>query len=451
MELKGKNVLILGLARSGIAAAVELTNLGAKVTASDMKTREELRDAVFLESNGVQLVLGEHPLTLLNTCDLIVLSPGVPSDLKILYEARKRDIPIISELELGFWFAKAPIIAVTGTNGKTTTTTLIGEILKNDGKNITLAGNIGIPLVKEVEKADNKDYLVVEVSSFQLENIMHFKPKISVILNITEDHLNRHKTFENYIEAKARIFENQTEEDYTVLNYDDPIVKSFVKRIKSKIMFFSQKAELSRGIYVKNGVIVVRENGKIYPLLKAEELGIKGNHNLENALAAACVAWICRINLNNMAETLKDFHGVEHRLELVTEVDKIKFINDSKATNPDSAQKAIEALKEPIVLIAGGYDKKSDYTSFVKAFSGKVKKLILIGETASAIEETAKNYGFFDIQKTNSLQQAVKLAYDAAMPGDVVLLSPACASWDMFESFEERGRIFKETVYSLKG
>lgn len=450
MELKGKNVLILGLARSGIAAAIELINLGAKVTASDMKSKGELKDIAALESKGAQLVFGEHPLSLLNECDLIVLSPGVPSDINILDEARKRDIPIISELELGFWFAKAPIIAVTGTNGKTTTTTLIGEIFKNEGKNITLAGNIGIPLVREVEKAEAKDFLIVEVSSFQLENIMHFKPKISVILNISEDHLNRHKTFENYIETKARIFENQTEEDYAVLNYDDPIVRSFIKRIKAKTMFFSQKEELSRGIYVKNGVIVIRENGKIYPLLKAEELGIKGSHNLENALAAACVAWICRINLNNVAETLKDFHGVEHRLEFVAEIGQVKFINDSKATNPHSAQKAIEALNEPIVLIAGGYDKKSDYTDFIRAFSGKVKKLILIGDTADVIEDAAKKQGFYDIQKTDSLQQAVKLAYSAATPGDVVLLSPACASWDMFESFEERGRIFKEAVYSLK-
>lgn len=450
MELKGKNVLILGLARSGIAAAIELINLGAKVTASDMKSKGELKDIAALESKGAQLVFGEHPLSLLNGCDLIVLSPGVPSDINILDEARKRDIPIISELELGFWFAKAPIIAVTGTNGKTTTTTLIGEIFKNEGKNITLAGNIGIPLVREVEKAEAKDFLIVEVSSFQLENIMHFKPKISVILNISEDHLNRHKTFENYIETKARIFENQTEEDYAVLNYDDPIVRSFIKRIKAKTMFFSQKEELSRGIYVKNGVIVIRENGKIYPLLKAEELGIKGSHNLENALAAACVAWICRINLNNVAETLKDFHGVEHRLEFVAEIGQVKFINDSKATNPHSAQKAIEALNEPIVLIAGGYDKKSDYTDFIRAFSGKVKKLILIGDTADVIEDAAKKQGFYDIQKIDSLQQAVKLAYSAATPGDVVLLSPACASWDMFESFEERGRIFKEAVYSLK-
>ena len=451
MDLKGKHVLILGLARSGIAAAMELISLGAKVTASDMKSREELEDTAFLESRGVRLVCGGHPLTLLNKCDLIVLSPGVPSDLEILDEARKRDISVISELELGYRFAKAPIIAVTGTNGKTTTTTLIGEILKNDGRNITLAGNIGIPLVREVEKAENKDYLVVEVSSFQLENIMHFKPKISVILNITEDHLNRHKTFENYIKAKARILENQTEEDYAVLNYDDPIARSFVKRIKPKIMFFSQKEELIRGIYVKNGVIVIRENGKIYPILKAGELGIKGSHNLENALAAVCVAWIARINLNNMAETLKDFHGVEHRLEFVANIAGVKFINDSKATNPDAAQKAIEALKEPIVLIAGGYDKKSDYSSFVKAFNEKVKHLILIGDTAQAIESTARKSGFVDVEKSNSLQEAVKLAYNRAAPGDVVLLSPACASWDMFESFEERGRIFKETVHSLKG
>ncbi|HHX23423.1 MAG TPA: UDP-N-acetylmuramoyl-L-alanine--D-glutamate ligase [Thermoanaerobacterales bacterium] len=450
MEIKGKNVLILGLARSGIAAAIELIGLGAKVTASDMKPEKEIKDADLLKSHGVNIACGGHPLTLLNNCDLIVLSPGVPSDIKILDEARKRDIPIISELELGYWYCKAPIIAVTGTNGKTTTTTLIGEILKNDGKNITLAGNIGIPLVREVEKAENKDFLVVEVSSFQLENIMHFKPKISVILNISEDHLNRHKTFENYIETKAKIFENQTEEDYAILNYDDPIVRSLIKRIKCKTYLFSRKEEI-RGAYVKNGVIVIRENGKIYPVLKAEELGIKGSHNLENSLAAACVAWILRTNLNNLAETLKEFRGVEHRLEFVANIGGIKYINDSKATNPDAAQKAIEALEEPIVLIAGGYDKKSNYDDFIKSFSDRVKKLILIGDTADAIKATALNHGFSDIQKASSLEEAVKLASKAAIPGDVVLLSPACASWDMFESYEERGRVFKEAVHFLRG
>lgn len=444
------NMLILGLARSGVAAAIELSNLGSKVVASDIKPIEELKDAAILKSSGVKLVCGGHPLTLLNECDLIVLSPGIPDDLQILHEARCRNIPVISELELGFRFARAPIIAITGTNGKTTTTTLIGEILRNGGKNITLAGNIGIPLVKEVEKAGKKDYFTVEASSFQLKNIMYFKPKISVILNISEDHLDYHKTFENYIEAKARILENQTESDYTVLNYDDIKVRSLISGIKSKIFFFSRKEEVPRGVYVKNGVVVIRENGKIYPILKAGELSIKGCHNLENAMAAACVAWICRINLNNMAETLKGFPGIEHRLEFVADISGVEFINDSKATNPDAAQKALKAFKKPIVLIAGGYDKKNDYRNFIKAFKGRVKRLILTGDTALDIENAAIECGFLDVVKANSLQKAVKLAYSIAVPGDIVLLSPACASWDMFESFEERGRIFKEAVCSLK-
>ncbi|MDN5313106.1 MAG: UDP-N-acetylmuramoylalanine--D-glutamate ligase [Thermoanaerobacteraceae bacterium] len=450
MDVRGKNVLIIGLARSGIAAAIELKKMGAKVTGNDAKPREDLKDIGLLESLGINLVCGGHPLKLLEDCDLVVVSPGVPNDLAILEEARKRDISVISELELGYWFAKATIIAVTGTNGKTTTTTLIGEILKNDGRNIAVAGNIGIPLVREIDEYGQKDYLVVEVSSFQLENIVHFKPKISVILNITEDHLNRHKTFENYIEAKARVMENQDEGDYTVLNFDDPIVSSLAKRAKSKVVFFSRQKELERGIFVKNGVIVIKENGNMYPILKTKELGIKGSHNLENALAAVSVAWITRVNLNNLAETLKDFHGVEHRLEFVATIDGVKYINDSKGTNPDAAQKAIEAVEEPIVLIAGGYDKKSDFTGFVKSFEGKVKKVILIGATADAIEKTARENGFFNTQRARSMQEAVDLASESAQPGDVVLLSPACASWDMFENFEERGRIFKEAVHSLK-
>lgn len=450
MDVRGKNILIIGLARSGIAAALELKKMGAKVTGSDVKPREALKDIGHLETLGINLVCGGHPLKLLEGCDLVVVSPGVPSDLAILEEARKRDISVISELELGYCFAKAPIIAVTGTNGKTTTTTLIGEILKNDGRNITVAGNIGIPLIREIDEDGQKDYLVVEVSSFQLENILHFKPKISVILNITEDHINRHKTFENYIEAKARIMENQDEGDYTVLNFDDPIVTSLAKRAKSRVVFFSRQQELERGIFVKNGVIVIKENGNMYPILKTKELGIKGSHNLENALAAVSIAWLTRVNLNNMAETLKDFHGVEHRLEYVATIDGVKYINDSKGTNPDAAAKAVEAMEEPIVLIAGGYDKKSDFKDFVKSFEGKVKKVILIGATAGIIEKTARENGFFDTQRAKSMQEAVGMASQSACPGDVVLLSPACASWDMFENFEERGRIFKEAVHSLK-
>ncbi|KXG78482.1 UDP-N-acetylmuramoylalanine--D-glutamate ligase [Fervidicola ferrireducens] len=451
MELRGKKVLVVGLARSGVAAAIELSGMGAKVIANDIRQKEEMKEVVDkLSPRGIELFFGGHPLALLEGTDLVVISPGVPSDIPLIEEARKRGILVVSELELGYWYTKAPIIAVTGTNGKTTTTTLIGEILKNDGKNISVAGNIGTPLIQEADKNGQKDYIVVEVSSFQLENILYFKPKVSVILNITEDHLNRHKTFENYIEAKARILENQDENDFAVLNYDDPVVAGLAKRARSRVVFFSRKQELAKGVFVKNGVIVIRENGFIYPILEAKDLGIKGAHNLENALAAVAVAWITETNLNNLAETLKDFKGVEHRLEYVDTIDGVKFINDSKGTNPDAALKALEAVEGPVILIAGGYDKKVDFRPFVRAFFGKVKKVVLIGATADQIEKTAKEEGFYEVEKASSMHEAVKIAKKSAEPGDTVLLSPACASWDMFSNFEERGRAFKEAVRLLK-
>ncbi|WP_059033225.1 UDP-N-acetylmuramoyl-L-alanine--D-glutamate ligase [Tepidanaerobacter syntrophicus] len=450
MDFKNKYVLILGLARSGSAAAIKLSNLGAHVTISDIKPRETFENTDVLESKGIKLVFEGHPLTLLDNCDLLVLSPGIPSDIEIVTEAKKRNIPVISELELGYRFAASPIIAITGTNGKTTTTTLIGEILKNDGKRVAVAGNIGTPLVSEVEKTLENDYLVVEVSSFQLENILYFKPKISIILNITEDHLNRHKTFENYVNIKARIFENQTEEDYTILNYDDAVVRELARYAKSDVWFFSRKDVVRHGACIENDMIVIKNKGKTYPIAKVDEIGIKGSHNLENALAAACSTYLANSKVSSIAKTLKSFRGIEHRLEFVAEINGIKFINDSKATNPDAAQKAIEAVDGPIILIAGGYDKKSDYTDFVKSFDGKVKKLILIGETADAIENAAIKQGFLNVEKVNSLKEAVMCGYRAASCEDTVLLSPACASWDMFANFEERGRLFKEAVNSLK-
>ncbi|MGB9976751.1 UDP-N-acetylmuramoyl-L-alanine--D-glutamate ligase [Thermovenabulum sp.] len=451
MDVKDKKVLVVGLARSGTAACEELLKMGAKVTATDIKKEEELKEVIKkFEGKEIKFILGHHPLSLLDDVDFIVASPGVPLDIELFQKARGKNIPVISELELGYMFNKAPIIAVTGTNGKTTTTTLIGEILKNDGKNISVAGNIGIPFIQEADKKGIKDFLVLEVSSFQLENIISFRPHIAVILNITEDHLNYHKTFDNYIRAKARIFENQTEEDYLVLNYDDPIVFSLSKYAKSKIIYFSRKEELSQGVFVKNGVIVIKENQEILPILKAKEVGIKGSHNLENALASVAACWAARTNLNTMAESLRDFKGVEHRLEYVDTIDGVKFINDSKGTNPDAALKALEAIEDPIILIAGGYDKNADFKPFVKAFSGKVKKAILIGQTADKIEKAAREEGFYQIEKASTLKEAVEMAKNSASPGDTVLLSPACASWDMFLNFEERGKVFKEAVYSLR-
>lgn len=449
MNLCGKNVLVIGLGKSGIAAAVKLSELGADVIANDR--REHIDDVNLLRPYVKKLVLGGHLLEQLKDCELIIVSPGVPDDLEILNKARKNNIPIISELELGYMLASSPIIAITGTNGKTTTTTLIGEILKNAGKDVVIAGNIGVPLVDKVKKDRNIDYIVLEVSSFQLQNIMYFRPKVSVILNITEDHLDRHKTFENYISAKARIFENQGEDDFAVLNADDEKVSSLSSRIKGNIVFFSRKKELNKGVYIKNGVIVIKQGGNITPILKVDELRVKGLHNLENALAAICVSWIIGINFNTLAETLKVFTGVEHRLEYVTTISGVKFINDSKGTNPDASIKAIESIDSPLILIAGGYNKNSDFTNFIEAFDGKVKELVVIGDTAAIIEKEAKKCGFFQVHKAKSMTDAVLLAFKLAQPKDTVLLSPACASWDMFESFEERGQIFKKAVYSLKG
>lgn len=448
MNLKGKNILILGLGRSGIAAAIKVSELGANVIAND--NRDTIKNIDSIKPYVKNIVLGNHPLELLKNCDLIIVSPGVPDNIDILEKAREKNIPIISELELGYRLVKSPIIAITGTNGKTTTTTLIGEILKNDGKKVIIAGNIGTPLVEEVNNDKEANYIVLEVSSFQLQNIMHFRPKISVILNITEDHLNRHKTFDRYISAKAKILKNQNKNDFTVLNADDDIVSSFANYSKANVVFFSRKKELDEGVYVKDGVIVVKRNGSILPVLKSDELGIKGKHNLENALAAICVGVILGINLNTIAETLKVFRGVEHRLEYVTTISGVRFINDSKGTNPDASIKAIEAIDGPLILIAGGYNKNSDFSDFVKAFEDKVKELILIGETAHVIGKEAKKCGFSSINFATSMHDAVFLAYKLSQPGDTVLLSPACASWDMFKSFEERGRVFKDAVYSLK-
>lgn len=452
-NLINKNILVLGMARSGVASAIFLKNRGAHVIVNDIKPKSEVIQTVkTLESKGIKTIVGGHPTELLEEIDFIIKSPGIPGDIPILARANELHIPIMGEIELGYLFSRGQIIAVTGTNGKTTTTTLISEILKNDDKEASAAGNIGMPLIQVTESISISGFLVVEVSSFQLENIHKFKPKISVILNITQDHLNVHKTFENYIKAKARIFENQDENDFTILNADDEIVLSLASGTKGKVIFFSRKKELDYGVFIKNNIIVIKDENNIFPICNINEIGIKGNHNIENALAAVCVGWKSNVNLSNLVYTLKKFQGVEHRLELVDTIQGVKFINDSKGTNPDAAVKALEAVCEPIILIAGGMDKGTDFKEFVGSFAGKVKALIVMGEVADKIMETAVDSGFDakNIIKVSTMEDAVAESFRFSGEGDCVLLSPACASWDMYESFEERGRVFKECVKFLR-
>ncbi|HHU69889.1 MAG TPA: UDP-N-acetylmuramoyl-L-alanine--D-glutamate ligase [Thermoanaerobacterales bacterium] len=452
-HLENKKILVLGMARSGVASAMFLKNRGAHVVVNDKKSKSEVLQMVeTLESKGIKTIVGGHPFELLDEVDFIVKSPGIPGDIPILIRAEELHIPIISEIELGYLFSRAQIIAVTGTNGKTTTTTLISEIFKNDDREVSAAGNIGMPLIQVAERISMSGFLVVEVSSFQLEHIYKFKPKISVILNITQDHLNIHKTFENYIKAKMRIFENQDENDFTILNADDEIMSSFASKTRGKVIFFSRKKELDYGVFIKNNVIVIKDENNIFPICNINELGIKGNHNIENVLAAVCVGWKSNVNLSNMVYTLKKFQGVEHRLELVDMIQGVRFINDSKGTNPDAAVKALEAVSEPIILIAGGMDKGTDFKEFVSYFDGKVKALIVMGETADKIMNTALDSGFDSnyIIKVSKMEDAVAESFRFSSEGDCVLLSPACASWDMYESFEERGRIFKECVKLLR-
>jgi len=370
--------------------------------------------------------------------------------LPILLKAKARGIQIISEVELAYRLTKASIIGITGTNGKTTTTSLTGELFKNAKRNTFVVGNIGIPVISCALDAKEDDVLVCELSSFQLESTWQFRPKISAILNITPDHLNRHKTMENYICAKAKIFENQQESDYTVLNFDNEVTNKLAQGCKSKVIFFSRKKTLEQGVFVKDDYITIRFNNIEHKVCDIKSIRVPGAHNLENALAATAMAWAMGIDNSVIAHTLKTFKGVEHRIEMVDEIMGIKFFNDSKATNPDAAIKAIEAINKPIILIAGGMEKDNDYTDFVLSFNDKVKHMVLLGETADKIEATARKNNFFNITKVKTLQQAVSVAYNVASSGDNVLLSPACASWDMFENFEQRGKIFKDEVRKIR-
>ncbi|RKD27670.1 UDP-N-acetylmuramoylalanine--D-glutamate ligase [Caminicella sporogenes DSM 14501] len=451
MDLKDKKVLVVGMAKSGIHTVKILNKLGAKITVNDIKKENELGE-ILSEIKNIcsDFILGKHPENI-DKFDLIILSPGVPTDIEFVKRAKEKKIPIIGELELAYRLSKGKYIAITGTNGKTTTTALTGEIFKSAGFETFIVGNIGIAAISKALETDENSVLVTEVSSFQLETIKDFKPKISAILNITPDHLNRHKTMENYIEAKTRIFMNQnSSDDIVVLNYDNIETRNLSKKVKCKTVFFSRREKLDEGVFVENEYIVVKLDGNEEYICKVDEIYIPGNHNLENALAAVAISYSYGIKKEIMQKILREFKGVEHRLEFVDEIDGIKFYNDSKGTNPDASIKAIEALKGPLVLIAGGMDKGSSFDEFIDSFKGKVKTLILLGETSNKIKETAIKKGFNNIFLVNNMQEAVTRAFNEAQKNDIVLLSPACASWDMYKNFEYRGRHFKDCVYNLR-
>lgn len=448
--MKNKNVLVLGAAITGIPTAIELHNMGYDVIINDYKPLSELDESIHeLEGLSIEIITGNHPIDLAYTCDFIVISPGVPTDIPLVEEARKLGKEVVSEIELGYRMTRTPIIAITGTNGKTTTTALLGEIMKASGRKTFVTGNIGSPMIAEVKNASPEDVFVLEASSFQLETTVDFKPAVGAILNITPDHLNRHKTLENYISAKSKIFANQKEEDYTILNWDNPETKKLSGLAKSKILFFSRKEILPEGAYVEDGYLTLSLNGKKVRVIDIKDIFIPGQHNLENALAAALMAYCMGVDENIIKKILQDFRGVEHRIEYVCETDGVIYYNDSKGTNPDSSIQALITMTRPTVLIAGGMDKGTDFDEFASYFNVKVKALVLFGETSAKIETAARQAGFHNIYHVSNLEDAVMKSKELASSGDCILLSPACASWDMFKSYEQRGRLFKSIVRGL--
>lgn len=447
-----KKYLVVGLGKSGVSAAEALLRHGAKVAVYDKKTQADMEGQLinYLNTQQVTCYLGTDPLEL-ESFDAIVVSPGVPLDLPFIQKAKELDVEIMGELELAFRLGKGNYIAITGTNGKTTTTTLVGEMFKNAKRKTEVVGNIGVAVTSTAISAQEDTWLITECSSFQLETTERFHPIVCALLNITPDHLDRHKTLENYAKAKAKIFKNQTEQDYFVVNYDDPACYELIQDCKSTVIPFSRMTSLDMGVFVEDDRIVIRNQKKeLIDICGIEELIIPGNHNLENALAACGVCYFCGISTEIIAKTLREFQGVEHRLEFCDEIGGVRFVNDSKGTNPDASIKAIQAMKGNIILIAGGYDKNSRYEEFIDAFDGKVKALVLLGATAPKIRETAEKMGYHTIFEEKDMGECVKKSFSLAEPGDTVLLSPACASWDMYSSYEQRGRHFKSCVQELE-
>lgn len=447
MDLHGKKVLVVGLAKTGLATVRFLREKGAIVSASESKNEEEMKEvASELNAYFISTEWGGHTVRHFLNQDLIVLSPGVEPTLEPIQKARSQGVEVISEIELASRFIHAPMIAITGTNGKTTTTLLIGEMLKEEGKRAGVGGNVGEPLILFAEGGGQWEVLVVEVSSFQLEGIDTFRPRCSVLLNITEDHLDRYPTYEDYIEAKLRIFKNQEPGDLAILNGDDPIVMRHAKRVRAKTFFFSLRETVKEGSFFNGEEVLLRLSGKeeTYSLKQSP---LKGIHNLENMMAAILAARLFGASKEAIQRTLHRFKGLEHRLEFVREVKGVSYYNDSKGTNVGSVVKSLQSFQEPVILIAGGKDKQTDLHPLREWIQRRVRRMILIGE---ASERMARELGSLtDTVMAGTLEEAVLLAHRSAKKGEVVLLSPACSSFDMFKDYKERGKVFKEAVHRL--
>lgn len=454
MDLANKNVLVIGAARSGIAAAKIAKKFGAEVVLSDAKQEQEINfDFDELRGLGIELRFGKQTEELLRGVDLIIVSPAVPLKIPLLKSAAAKGIKIISEVELAYDLAQSPICAVTGTNGKTTTVTLLGLLLKTAFAKVGVGGNIGVPLSEVALEVGAGGCIAAEISSYQMEATKNFRPHISAILNVTPDHLKRHGSMEVYQLMKEKIFAQQTAEDFLVLNYDDERTRDMIDRAACRVIYFSRQLELIEGAFIKNDSLVIKFNGERHELCTIDELGIKGGHNVENALAASLIAYLAGAKAEKISDVLKTFQGVEHRIEFVRELGGVKYYNDSKATNTDSAIKALETFAGNIVLIAGGDDKGTDLTDFLQLVNERVDYLILVGDAAARFKACAleKNFPAEKILEAGySMQRAVDLAREISRPPQIVLLSPACASFDMYSDFEERGRDFKRIVHELK-
>jgi len=449
MDLANKRVLVVGLGKSGVASALFLKKHGARVTVSDAKPEDQLRSEIpLLLDHGITVETGGHGDRTFRGQDLIVVSPGVPVDAPHLVQARALGEPVIGEIELAAQFLPGPIVAITGSNGKTTTTTLVGEILGAGGLPTVVGGNIGTPAISLVERATANTWAVLEVSSFQLETVQTFRPRIAVILNITPDHLDRHRTFEAYAGAKARIFENQQSDDFAVLNEDDPACVNLAKRVNAQLFWFSRQKEVQRGAWLSGGRILFRDAARQQEIMLVADIPLKGAHNVENALAGVCVGMLVGSSPERIREAIRNFKAVEHRLEFVARIRNVDYYNDSKATNVDATIKALESFPANIHLILGGKDKGSDYSVLNDLLRRRVKRVYTIGAAAPKIESQIKEAA--DIFHAETLEKAIRRAAQDAKPNDIVLLAPACASFDQFDSYEHRGKVFKDVVKSLE-